>query len=412
MTQSLLTERITRLLAFMLRHEPEQFDIEVDAFGFADVEDVLDALSERLDMDIDNDGLIEAIEAGDRQRYEIQGDRIRALYGHSIPVEPGEPTQPPQTLYVGLALRDAERAAKYGLRGGRRRFLHLALTEEDARETGRRAAEEYCVITVHALDAWEDGVNFFDRKSLFLAEEIPTELLDISETYDDGQPPMRGGGRSRGDNRGGSRHGGSRGGGRSRGREDHRSERDRDDRGRGRSRSRSTTSQEVLERASSGESRSSEGRGGQRGGRGRDGNRGGGERPERQSRGRSRDGEDRGSDRGSDRGGDRSRGRGNRGGNDRGGNDRERGRDASEAPRRKREETPRTAAPVATRPAPKKEPAAPSPGFGLGIFEEEAKATKPRKPKELKPAKIEPESKPAEPKAEPAPPSDNFGLGI
>ena len=72
----------------------------------------------------------EAIASGDRPRYEIVEGRIRALYGHSIAVEPGEPSRPPETLYVGLSARDAERAERYGLRGGRRRFLHLALTED------------------------------------------------------------------------------------------------------------------------------------------------------------------------------------------------------------------------------------------------------------------------------------------
>ena len=48
MTDSALTERITRSLAFMLRHKPERFDLEVDAYGFADIDDVIHALNERL----------------------------------------------------------------------------------------------------------------------------------------------------------------------------------------------------------------------------------------------------------------------------------------------------------------------------------------------------------------------------
>ncbi len=185
---SSLIERITRLLAFMLRHQPEQFDLEVDAFGFAEVDDVLDALSDRVDEDIMIEDLRQAIESGDRPRYEIQGDRIRALYGHSIAVEPGEPSKPPEMLYAALPKRDADRAKSFGMRGGRRRFLHLALSAEDAMETGRRAAREYNVITIRALDAWEEGINFYDRKSLFLAEEIPTHLLQVGPVHTDGAP--------------------------------------------------------------------------------------------------------------------------------------------------------------------------------------------------------------------------------
>ena len=54
MTQNNNHERLTRKLAYMLRHQPEEFDVEVDKFGFADLEDVLDALSEELDEDIED----------------------------------------------------------------------------------------------------------------------------------------------------------------------------------------------------------------------------------------------------------------------------------------------------------------------------------------------------------------------
>ena len=48
MTDYSMIERITRSLAYMLRHQPEQFDLEVDPHGYADVDDVVRALNERL----------------------------------------------------------------------------------------------------------------------------------------------------------------------------------------------------------------------------------------------------------------------------------------------------------------------------------------------------------------------------
>ncbi len=186
MTHPALIERITRSLAYMLRHQPEEFDLEVDEFGFAEMEDVVRALNERLGESVDDEDVHTAVTAGDRQRYEIEGSRIRALYGHSIDVQPGEPSKPPQELFVGVSRGDADRAQRYGLRAGRRRFLHLALTPEDAIESGRRAAHDYAIITVHSVDAWEEGINFYDRKSLFLSDPIPTDFLDVGEMRTDG----------------------------------------------------------------------------------------------------------------------------------------------------------------------------------------------------------------------------------
>ena len=225
-------ERLTRKLAYMLRHQPEEFDVEVDKFGFADLEDVLDALSEEFDEDIEEEEVAAAIEAGDRPRYEIVDGNIRALYGHSIKVDPGEPTEPPEELYLGMGSRDADRATRNGLNAGRRNFLHLATSEEDAMEMGRRAAPEYAVVTIFARDAWEDGVSFYDRKALFLSDAIPTEHLEVGDVHTDGERRER---RGRGRGRGGRDRGGRGRGGRrdDRGddrRDDRRSEGRRDER--------------------------------------------------------------------------------------------------------------------------------------------------------------------------------------
>jgi putative RNA 2'-phosphotransferase len=193
MTHPALIERITRSLAYMLRHQPEEFGLTLDPHGFGELTDVVRALCERLEEPVAASDVEEAIRAGDRPRYEIKGTRIRALYGHSIEVEPGEPSKPPEFLYVGIPARDAARAQRFGLSGGRRRFLHLALTQDDAREAGRRAAREYTVLRVFALDAWEEGVDFFDRKSLFLARTVPTEFLEVIESGRDGYELRRNG---------------------------------------------------------------------------------------------------------------------------------------------------------------------------------------------------------------------------
>lgn len=189
MTHPALIERITRSLAYMLRHQPEKFDLELDSHGFGELEDVARALADRIGEPIEIADVEAAVSSGDRPRYEIRGTKIRALYGHSIEVEPGDPAQPPEFLYVGIDARDLQRAQQFGLRGGRRRFLHLALSAEDAREAGRRAAREYAILRVYALDAWEESINFYDRKTLYLAEHIPTAYLEVLERASDGYEP-------------------------------------------------------------------------------------------------------------------------------------------------------------------------------------------------------------------------------
>jgi putative RNA 2'-phosphotransferase len=130
MTNQDLIERITRSLAYMLRHQPEEFDLRVDQYGWADLGEVVHALTEKLGEPIEAADVQAAVDSGDRRRYEVREDKVRALYGHSIPIEPGEPSEPPEAVYVGVSRPDAERARRHGLRSGRRRFLHLAASEE------------------------------------------------------------------------------------------------------------------------------------------------------------------------------------------------------------------------------------------------------------------------------------------
>ena len=209
MQESSLNERITRSLAYMLRHQPEEFDLELDEFGYADFEDVVRALNERIGEPIREEDVLEAIRSGDRPRYELTNGVIRALYGHSIEIDPGEPSEPPETLYIAVGARDAERAQRHGLRGGRRTFLHLALTQEEAEESGQRLPYDWVLVTVHASEADEDGVAFYDRQALFLSEHVPTDYLEFGESRRSGAPRGRGRGREgrgrREDGRGGDR---------------------------------------------------------------------------------------------------------------------------------------------------------------------------------------------------------------
>lgn len=402
MTDLALVERITRSLAFMLRHQPEAFDLEVDAFGWADLDEVVRALNERLGEPVDRDDVFDAVEAGDRVRYEIRAQRVRALYGHSIPVEPGEPSKPEEILYVAIPSRDVERAMRFGLRGGRRRFLHLALTKDDARESGRRAAREYTVLSIEAIEAWEEGINFYDRAALWLAEEVPTQFLEVEGEYEDGTDPRprRGRGRPNDRERGG-RGGARRGRGRGRGRDDDRERGDerrseRGDRGGRRDREEREARPERSERSERNERSERSERS---------------ERPERPERPERSERPERGERREREERSDRGRGRGRGRGRDR--DDRGRDRGDRERPRRDREES-RTISP-APRQEPKKkaEPARSSAArtedfadFGAGLEPESPRQqSTPRPAPTPPPAREEP--KPSKPAPKPA--DDEFG---
>ena len=201
-----LHERLTRSLAYMLRHQPDEFDLEVDRYGWAELGEVVRALTERVGSPIEEDDVHEALAAADRPRYELKDGKIRALYGHSIEVDPGDSDEPPDELFAVVRGRDVPNVERDGLKSVRRTFIHLSLTKDEAREAGRRLARRYAVVTVMAADAWEDGVDFYDRTSIFLSEDVPTDYIEDIDEYDDGEDRdddrRRGRGRGRGGDRG------------------------------------------------------------------------------------------------------------------------------------------------------------------------------------------------------------------
>ena len=94
------TERLSRFLALVLRHKPDSVGIALDSSGFAEIEELANAIAGQPGWTSVTEAAIRAVAAQDTRRYEITGKRIRARYGHSIPIEtPGRPVIPPEWLY-------------------------------------------------------------------------------------------------------------------------------------------------------------------------------------------------------------------------------------------------------------------------------------------------------------------------
>ena len=82
-------EKLSKEISYALRHAPWEYELELDDEGFVPIEQLLHALNEGGnyvdDRPVTQEDLEEIIRTSDKKRYEIVGDRIRALYGHSIP---------------------------------------------------------------------------------------------------------------------------------------------------------------------------------------------------------------------------------------------------------------------------------------------------------------------------------------
>lgn len=177
--------KLSKFLALILRHQPERFGLELDEEGWASLPRVLETLDGLSNFRwVDRSDVIQVVREGTgdgKKRFEIEGDRIRALYGHSLePQIRYEPVEPPEQLYHGTSSQALETIRHEGLRPMGRQYVHLSPDRETAIKVGRRRASHPDVIIVRAAKAHEAGIAFFHpQEGVYLAESIPSAFLRL-----------------------------------------------------------------------------------------------------------------------------------------------------------------------------------------------------------------------------------------
>ena len=169
--------RVSKLLSLMLRHKPDEFGLEVDAYGYVPVEQVVQGIQSRY-SDVEEDYLNDLVGEPNQQRFEINEFGIRALYGHSYFIEmDGDPMNPaPNRLYMGTTRAVSRDFASEGIGPGDRYYVHLSLDKETAASRSHEK-DGPLVIEILSDKAAEQGVDFFLRGEVVLTEEVPADCL-------------------------------------------------------------------------------------------------------------------------------------------------------------------------------------------------------------------------------------------
>jgi len=172
--------RASKRLAWALRHGAGELGLSPDVSGWVEVPALLKALAGR-GMTMDAPGLARLVARDPKGRYELEGERVRARYGHSYTVEPAAPQPPPNQLFHGTPASRLDLVLRGGLRPMRRAFVHLSETVAQARAVGARHGRPV-VLTVDAAAAAADGVAFHPGgPGTWLAPSVPSRYLTSPE---------------------------------------------------------------------------------------------------------------------------------------------------------------------------------------------------------------------------------------
>lgn len=177
--------KLSKFLALILRHQPERFDLKLDDGGWASLPEVMGILrglpNFRWASRVDVMHVVEKGSGDGKKRFEVKGNRIRALYGHSLdqPIR-YEPCTPPSLLYHGTAPDNVEAILREGLKPMGRQYVHLSPDRETAVRVGHRHAKRPAVITIRADEAHRGGIEFYHpEETVYLAKRIPPAFLSF-----------------------------------------------------------------------------------------------------------------------------------------------------------------------------------------------------------------------------------------
>jgi len=172
-------ERVSKFLSGLLRHFPSKFGIEVDTKGWASIEDVEEVIRKKYGIGRKEIELI--VQFDPKGRFQIEGGKIRARYGHSIDVDTrwSEDGEIPERLYHGTRPEVLSSILEKGIMPMKRKEVHLASSVEEAMEVGRRYCRNPCVLEVDVRGMIENGIEVRKKGRVFTVDYVPPKFVKV-----------------------------------------------------------------------------------------------------------------------------------------------------------------------------------------------------------------------------------------
>jgi putative RNA 2'-phosphotransferase len=172
--------RLSKLLSYVLRHNPAHLGIQLDNHGWTDVEILLNQLNkhqEKINFDI----LEHIVNTNAKKRFSFNEDLtlIRASQGHSIEVELNYTAQiPPTILFHGTAEKNIILIREKGLLKMSRHHVHLSADKETAHKVGQRHGKPV-VLSIQSLTMYESGHLFYvSDNGVWLTDHVPASFIE------------------------------------------------------------------------------------------------------------------------------------------------------------------------------------------------------------------------------------------
>lgn len=174
--------KLSKEVSYALRHAPWEYELELDEQGWVEIDQLMQALHQSPEwQEVGLDDLRKMIVKSEKKRHEINGNSIRALYGHSIPMKiVKEAAIPPKYLYHGTAHKFLPKIEAMGLSPMSRQYVHLSEDIETATLVGKRKDKQPIILVIDTENARAKGTTFYlGNEKVWLADSIPPEFIEV-----------------------------------------------------------------------------------------------------------------------------------------------------------------------------------------------------------------------------------------
>ncbi|MEB3756964.1 MAG: RNA 2'-phosphotransferase [Desulfurococcales archaeon] len=171
---------ISKLISKILRHEPFKYNVKIDQHGWVDLDDLVNALQTLLgdNVNVNKEFTIGIIETDPKSRFEYRDNKVRARYGHSIGIDIRYKEAEPLVLFHGTQIDKLESILSKGLVPGKRVYVHLSPTPEDACMVARRRKGTPIYLVIDCPKLRKQGYKIYEATpKVFLVEKVPPSAI-------------------------------------------------------------------------------------------------------------------------------------------------------------------------------------------------------------------------------------------
>ncbi|RTM05374.1 MAG: RNA 2'-phosphotransferase [Hyphomicrobiales bacterium] len=174
--------QISKFMSLVLRHAPEQAGLALDENGWADLGTLCAVIEQKFGASPTD--VARVVADNPKKRFAIEGDRIRAVQGHSVDIDLGlAPSTPPALLYHGTKEDFLPAILREGLTSQSRQHVHLSKDIATALIVARRRKGKDVILRIDSEAMAGDGATFFlSDNGVWLTNHVPPRYLhQISE---------------------------------------------------------------------------------------------------------------------------------------------------------------------------------------------------------------------------------------